>query len=249
LQALRGALKTSNMMAYLVMMAPRLIELHRSLKTTGSIYLHCDPTASHYLKLLMDIIFNPKNFRNEIIWKRMSAHGNVSARYGDVTDVLLFYAKGDSPTWNPPYTPLDEKHIKAKYTHVEPDGRRFTTRDLHNHAVRPNLNYEYKGFKPHPNGWACTFEKMKRYDAEGRLWFPKNPEGRIRLKLYLDESKGRAVQNLWDDVSPINSMAKERLGYPTQKPESLLERILTTSSNEDDLILDPFCGCGTTINV
>lgn len=248
LRAIRSFLGDNDMMAYLAMMAVRLIELHRVLKPTGSLYLHCDPTASHYLKVLLDAVFGAKNFHNEIIWKRTSAHGNVSANYGDVTDTILYFSKTGSPIWNQPRAPLSAANIASKYTMQDGDGRRYTTRDLRNPADRPNLKYDYKGYKPHPNGWSISKELMEKYDAEGRLYFPKDPDGRIRLKLYLDESKGQAMQTLWEDIPPLNSQAQERLGYPTQKPVALLERILNASSNPGDTVLDPFCGCGTTVH-
>lgn len=239
--------QTSPMMAYLVMMAARLVELHRVLKPTGSLYLHCDPTASHYLKIILDTIFGPENFRNEIIWKRSSAHSDARARYGDVTDIVFFYGKSDRVVWNRPMVALDMSHVDAKYTLIDENGRRYTTRDLRSPNPRPNLTYDYKGYKPHQNGWSISREKMEQYDRDGMLYFPKDPGGRIRLKLYLDTSQGRPLQNLWDDIPPINSQAAERLGYPTQKPLALLERIIAASSNPGDLVLDPFCGCGTTI--
>lgn len=248
LQALRVFLGQNDMMAYLCMMAVRLDELHRVLKGTGSLYLHCDPTASHYLKIILDAIFGGQNFQSEIIWKRTSSHGNVSVGYGDVTDSIFFYSKGEKPTWNQQYIPYSDKHIKTKFTLQDPDGRVFTTSDLRNPGVRPNLHYEYKGYKPHPNGWAISREKMEQYDREGRLYFPPDPNGRIRLKRYLDEQPGQKLQTLWDDIPPINSQAQERLGYPTQKPQALLERIIKTSSNEGDVVIDPFCGCGTAIS-
>jgi site-specific DNA-methyltransferase (adenine-specific) len=249
LRAFKTFLFNSDMMAYLAMMAPRLIELRRVLKQTGSIYLHCDPTASHYLKILMDAVFGPDHFRTEVIWKRTSSHGNVSAGFGDITDNILYYRRGDRPIWNQVFVPYSERYINSHFGQVDDDGRKFTTSDLRNPGVRPNLHYEYKGFKPHPNGWAVSKERMEQYDAENRLVFPKNPEGRIRLKRYLDEQPGERVTNLWEDIPPINSQAQERLGYPTQKPEALLERIIRASSNEGDLVLDPFCGCGTTVQV
>jgi site-specific DNA-methyltransferase (adenine-specific) len=248
LRAMRVFLKENDMMAYLAMMAVRLLELHRVLKLAGSLYLHCDPTASHYLKILMDAVFGAENFKTEIVWKRTSSHGNVSSGYGDVTDSILYFSKGGNPTWNQIYVPYSQKHIDTKFTYKNPDGRVFTTSDLRNPGVRPNLMYEYKGYKPHPNGWAVSRKKMEQYDKEGRLWFPPDKGGRIRLKRYLDEQPGQKIQNLWDDISPINSQAQERLGYPTQKPQALLERILAASSNEGDVVLDPFCGCGTTIH-
>lgn len=248
MDALRSMIGTNQMMAYLVMMTARLIELHRILKPTGSLYLHCDPTASHYLKVVLDTIFDPRFFRNEIVWKRQSAHSDARTRFGDVTDTILFYARSDRSTWNTVFAPLDEQHVGSKYTYVEPDGRRFTTRDLRSPSYRANLHYVYKGYQPHPNGWSISKEKMEQYDSESRLYFPSSPDGRIRLKVYLDQHKGLPLQNLWNDIPPINSQARERLGYPTQKPLALLERIISASSNPGDIVLDPFAGCGTAIH-
>ena len=248
MEALHSFLKHSPMMAYLAMMAPRLVELHRVLKSTGSLYLHCDDVASHYLKLLLDRIFGPRLFKAEIVWKRTSSHGNVLRNYGEVTDKLLFYARSDDYTWNQVYVPYTDEHIARKFNIIDSDGRRFTTSDLRNPGYRPNLIYDYKGYKPHPNGWAISREKMEEYGRQGRLYFPPNKSGRIRLKRYLDETPGERVQNLWDDIPPINSQAQERLGYPTQKPQALLERIISASSNLGHVVLDPFCGCGTTIH-
>jgi site-specific DNA-methyltransferase (adenine-specific) len=249
MRAFRTLLGGTDMLAYLAMMAPRLVELRRVLKDTGSIYLHCDPTASHYLKLLMDGIFGAQMFRNEIIWKRTTSHGNVSTNYGNVTDSLLYYSKGLRPIWNQPYAAYSEGYKAATFRYKDENGRLYTSENVRNPGVRPNLTYDYKGFKPHSNGWAISKEKMERYDDEGRLIFPSKPEGRIRLKRYLDEQAGAKVQSLWEDIPPIGAQAQERLGYPTQKPEALLERILRASSNEGDVVLDPFCGCGTTVQV
>jgi site-specific DNA-methyltransferase (adenine-specific) len=249
MRAFRTYLGGSDMMAYLSMMAPRLIELRRVLKETGSIYLHCDPTASHYLKILMDAIFGPQFFRSNIIWKRTSSHSNASRRYGAVNDDLLFYAKSDAHTFNIQYVPYSEEYVRGFYRHVDENGRRFRIDNLRNPSDRPNLKYLYKGYKPHPNGWAVSKERMEKLDREGRLYFPKSKDGRIQLKRYLDEMPGMQVSNLWDDIPVIHAQAAERLGYPTQKPEALLERIIKASSNEGDLILDPFCGCGTTVQV
>lgn len=237
----------SDMMAYLSMMAPRLIELRRVLKPKGSLYLHCDPTASHYLKLLLDAVFGPENFRNEIIWKRTVSHNNVRTRFGDETDTILFYSRGPQPTFNLQYRNYTPEYIESHYSQVDKDGRRFTTRDLRNPGVRPNLRYDYKGYKPHPNGWAISLAKMKAYDAKGLLHFPADPDGRIRLKRYLDEMPGTPMGTVWDDIRPLNSQAQERLHYPTQKPEALLDRIIESSTNKGDFVLDPFCGCGTSV--
>ena len=245
---LHRILGPSGMLAYLTYMAERLEQMKRLLKPRGSIYLHCDDTASHYLKVVMDVIFGHVNFRGEITWRRTSSHGNVTTNYGAVTDVILYYGGSGKPVWNQVYVPYSRDHIEKKFASRDPDGRRFTTSDLRNPGVRPNLQYTYKGYEPHPNGWAVSRKKMEQHDRDGRLYFPKKRSGRIRLKRYLDEQPGHKIQNLWTDISPINSRAAERLGYPTQKPRTLLERIIKASSNEGSIVLDPFCGCGTTID-
>jgi DNA modification methylase len=249
LQAFRTLLGDSNMLAYLTMMAPRLVELRRVLKPTGSIYLHCDPTASHYLKLLLDAVFGPANFRCDLRWKRTSAHGNARVNYSAASDQLLFYSKSDSYRFNIQYLGYSEAYMERYFCHTDERGRRYKLENLRNPGVRPNLQYEYKGYKPHANGWAISKERMEQLDREGRLYFPKDPGGKIRLKQYLDEMKGVPVSDTWVDIPPINSQAQERLGYPTQKPEALLERMVQASSNEGDTVLDPFCGCGTAIAV
>src|ERR1017187_313301 len=250
IQAMRKFLGESDMMAYLVMMAVRLIELHRVLKPAGSIYLHCDTTASHYLKLVMDALFHPENFRSEITWKRTNIH-NDSKDWSDVADVLLYYVKdagGGRYTWNPIYLKHTNAHIESKYRQDE-NGRFYTLSDMRSPNPRPNLMYTWNGFEPHPNGWAYCRETMAKLDGEGRIWYPDDKTKRPRLKRYLDEMKGTVVSNVWTDIPPINSQAQERMGFPTQKPEQLLERIISASSNEGDVVLDPFCGCGTAVAV
>jgi len=253
MQAFRTLLGESDMLAYLAMMAPRLVELRRVLKSTGSLYLHCDSAAGHYLKLLLDAIFGPTHFRNEIIWKRrpgMSSAVHSSNRFGVCTDSILFYAKSSETPFRPQYNKDDPdytRYVEKSFTKVDEDGRRFQATSLTNPAYRPNLIYEYKGYKPPRNGWMITREKMAAWDQEGRIYFPKNKSGRLRRKSYVDELKGMPIQNLWTDIQVIPSHATERLGYPTQKPEPLLKRIIKTSSDEGDTVLDPFCGCGTTI--
>jgi site-specific DNA-methyltransferase (adenine-specific) len=244
----------NSMMAYLCMMALRLVELHRVLKPTGSLYLHCDPTASHYIKLILDAVFGFKSFRNEIVWKRTTAHSNVYRSYGDVTDTIYFYTKSEDYKWNQVYRNDPAESLAATFPNVDADGRRWRSENMRNPGVRPNLHYDYTAsngvtYKPHPNGWTVRRERMEQLDKEGRLHFPSRPEGRLRLKLFADESPGVKAQNLWTDINAIGSQATERLGYPTQKPEALLERIVLASSNEGDVVLDPFCGCGTTIAV
>jgi adenine specific DNA methylase Mod len=254
IQAMRRFLKESDVMAYLVMMTNRLLELHRVLKPTGSLYLHCDPTASHYLKIVLDTIFGATNFRNEIIWKRRTGSSSAvhqSNKFGVCTDSIFFYAKTDKASLHPQYNMEAEgyqDYVQKFFKFTDENGRVYRLADLSNPAPRPNLMYEYKGYKPPANGWAISKEKMEQWDKEGRLYFPKNINGRIQRKRFLDELKGKPVQSLWDDIEPIGAQAAERLGYPTQKPLALLERIIQASSNKGDVVLDPFCGCGTAVH-
>jgi len=253
LQAFRTLMGPCDMLAYLVMMAPRLVELRRVMKDTASIYLHCDSSASHYLKMLMDAVFGATNFRNEIIWKRKTGRGETqhkSFKFGTCTDTILFYTKTENNVFNSQFNFMADgyqDYVDKFFKHEEENGRRYRIDNLASPSPRPNLIYEYKGYKPPSNGWAISKEKMELWDKEGRLCFPKNKEGRIQRKRFLDELKGKPVQSLWDDIEMVSSQSNERLGYPTQKPVALLERIIQASSNEGDVVLDPFCGCGTTI--
>jgi len=244
MRAFRTFLGHSDMMAYLAMMAPRLIELKRVLKPTGSIYLHCDPTASHYLKMLMDSIFGPEAFRSEIIWKRTNTHSDAK-RWSPVSDSIFYYAIG-SPTWNPPFSPHSDDYLSVKYRYSDERGR-YRLDNMTSPKPRPNMMYEWKGFPSPPFGWRYSRETMAKLDAEDRIQYPKSKEMRPQLKRYLESMRGVLMGNVWTDIAPINSQAQERLGYPTQKPEALLERIIEASSNEGDVVLDPFCGCGTAV--
>ncbi len=248
MRAFHTFLGNSDMMAYLAMMAPRLVELRRVLKETGSIYLHCDPTASHYLKILMDAVFGPQAFCSEIIWKRTNTHSDAM-RWSPVSDTLLYYTMNGRPTWNAIYSPHSNEYIASKYRNRDEQGRPYTLDNMTSPKPRPNMMYEWKGFSSPPNGWRYSKETMQKLDTEGKIWYPSDNSKRPRLKRYLDEMSGVLMGNVWTDIFPINSQAQERLGYPTQKPEALLERILKASSNEGDVVLDPFCGCGTTIQV
>ncbi|MBW3622604.1 MAG: site-specific DNA-methyltransferase [Armatimonadetes bacterium] len=247
MDSLKKILGQSEMMAYMLMMAPRLLELHRKLKPTGSLYLHCDPVASHYLKLTLDVVFGPQNFRNEIIWKRTSAHSDARNQFADISDSILFFIKSPEAKFKVQYGSYSEEYIQKYYRYVDENGRRYMLDNLRSPNPRPNLTYEYKGYKPHPNGWAVSRERMEQLDAEGRIWFPKDIEKKLRIKRFLDDMPGIPLGNVWTDISPINSQAKERRGYPTQKPLALLERIIAASSNEGDVVMDPFCGCGTAV--
>jgi DNA modification methylase len=246
LAAMRTLLGENDAMAYMVNIAPRLIELHRVLKPTGSLYLHCDPTMSHYLKIMLDAIFGAENFRNEICWERSGAK-NDSLRYGRSHDIILFYTVGKRFTWNTQYRPFRDASILKNYTHVDPvTGRRYRRSDLT--AAKPggDVDFEWHGVRPYKGRhWAYSQEKLEQMLAEGKIEFRNT--GMPVYRRYLDEQPGVSLQDIWTDLR-LTSADKERLGYPTQKPVSLLSRVLEASSNEGDTVLDPFCGCGTTID-
>ena len=249
IEALLNLIDRNPMMAYLVMMTARLVELRRVLKPTGSLYLHCDPTASHYLKIVLDAIFGLENFRNEVIWKRSSAHsdrsqGNV-LHMGRIHDVVLFYTASEEATRNTVFTPHDEEYIRKFYNKVDDQGRRYRLDNLlgPGGASKGNPYYEVMGVSRY---WRYSRERMAKLIKEGRIIQTK-PGNVPMYKRYLDEMPGVSLQDLWTDIRPLAGHAKERLGYPTQKPEALLERIIRASSNEGDIVLDPFCGCGTAI--
>ncbi len=276
MEAMRTAIGENPLMAYLAMMAVRLVELHRVLKDTGSLYLHCDPTASHYLKLVLDGVFGAENFRTEISWKRTTAHSDAKQgrkQPGNVRDVIFFYTKSSDYIWNWQYTPYSKEYIEASYrlidkktgkryqldnlTAAKPGGdtlyewrakRTFGSQwehDLTNEFRDPIEGWEYKGATPYKGRiWAYSQENMRRMAAEGRIGY--SGTGVPRYKRYLDDMPGVPLQNDWSDIGP--SAGKERLGYPTQKPRALLERIIASSSNLGDVVVDPFCGCGTAVD-
>jgi DNA modification methylase len=235
--------------AYIDFMRPICEQLHRVLKTTGSFYYHCDWHASHYVKIMLDQIFGENQFQNEIVWKRSSAHSDTKqgmAQYGRIYDSIFFYTKSDEWTWNPLYQAYDENYLSGNYRNTDPDGRRWKSTDLT--AAKPggDTDYEWKGRRPSKGRyWAYSKANMGKFDSEGRLYYTSS--GLPRLKQYLDEMPGVALQNMWIDIPPIASQSAERLGYPTQKPLALLDRIIKASSNPNDIVLDAFCGCGTAI--
>jgi site-specific DNA-methyltransferase (adenine-specific) len=270
LRAMRSLLKENDMMAYLTMMTVRILELHRVLKSTGSLYLHCDPTASHYLKILIDAVFGASNFKNEIIWKRTSAHSSTKG-YGAIHDTILFYGKTDSFLWNEQYGPYDEQYINAFFTHVDEKARRWRRTDLTGPGVRKgDSGLPWQGCNPTDVGrhWqppsyfyekytALTgddlakydlIERLEKMDKAGLIHWPQKKGGIPQGRRLLEDAPGIPLQDVWMDVKVMHNLAAERLGYPTQKPLALLERIVTASSNEGDTVLDPFCGCGTTIH-
>jgi DNA modification methylase len=249
LEAMRGFLGENDMMAYLAMMAVRLIELHRVLKKTGSLYLHCDPTASHYLKILLDAIFGPKRFVNEIAWKRSHAHSDSkqgSKHFGRTKDTLLFYSKSEDRTWNVQYTPYSDEYVNRDYRRVDKNGRRYRLDNIQGPggAAKGNPFYEVMGVSRH---WRYSKERMQKLIDEGRI-VQTRPGAVPQMIRYLDEMPGVPAQDIWTDIKLLNNRDKEMLGYPTQKPVALLERIISASSNEGDVVLDPFCGCGTTVH-
>src|ERR1043165_5078091 len=251
MQAFHTFLGTNDMMAYLAMMGPRLVELRRVLKPTGSLYLHCDPTASHYLKLLCDAVMGPENFRNEIIWKRTTAKSLMTKRLPSHHDLILAYERGEGAVWNGevvfrPYDPanLPEK-TATKYSHRDARGRVYRLDSLINpNHDRPNLTYEFLGVR---RVWRWTKDRMQAAYEKG-LVVQTKPGTVPQLKRFLDEQRGRPLDDVWDDIPPLNSQASERLGAPPQNPVALLERIIAMSSPVAGLVLDPFCGCGTTID-
>jgi DNA modification methylase len=235
--------------AYIDFMRPRCVELHRVLRKTGSFYYHCDWHASHYVKIMLDQIFGENQFINEIIWKRTTSHGDAkqgSKHYGRIHDIIFFYTRDiENCTWNQQYISHDPEYIESHYKNVDDNGRHYMWDNITGPggASKGNPYYEVLGVKGY---WRYSEEKMKQLIAEGKVAIP--PKGSTpRYKRYLDESKGLPVGTVWDDINPINSQAKESLGYPTQKPLPLLERIIQTSSNPNDIVLDAFCGCGTAL--
>jgi DNA modification methylase len=279
LSGLKSFLGKDDNMAYLCMMAPRLIELKRVLKPTGSIYLHCDPTASHYLKILLDGVFGLPNFKNHIAWKRSDSHSDVKRKWPAISDHLLFYAKDPDTEITPQYKPYPERTLREWYLYLElpngstrrmtkgeietqqipVDARRFNTADMSAPAGggmaaikketgKPNGWHVYKGYSPPARGWRYSPETMAELDADGLLLFPKSKSGRIMLKRYLDKQRGVVAGDIWDDIQHLRAATSEALGYPTQKPLALLERIINASTKPGDVVLDPFCGCGTAVD-
>ena len=254
ISGLSKVLGKGSLLAYLVGMTLRIVEIHRVLKPTGSFYLHCDSSASHYLKIILDAIFCSQggDFLSEIVWKRTSARSD-SHKWNNIHDTILFYSKSNKFTWNRQYTDYDKSYTDKFYRHIEEGtGRRFRISDLTAAGTRNGQSGKpWKGIDPASKGnhWKYTIERLDELDKEGRIHYPKKKGGVPGYKRYLDEMEGVAIQSIINDISPLSAQSAEKLGYPTQKPESLLERIIKASSNEGDIILDAYCGCGTTIAV
>ena len=249
IEALLNLIDRNQMMAYLVMMTARLVELRRVLKSTGSLYLHCDPTASHYLKIVLDAIFGFQNYRNEIAWKRTSAH-NDAKRFGKIHDVIFYYSKDPrSVYFEPAYVEYSDEYLKSEFKQDE-NGKWYKLEDLTApYRGGDGGRFEFHGRTPGPSRmWSKNAIAMEQLWDDGRIQTGKDGKPLLRgFKVYLDEKKGMPVQDWWDDILRVGNTAKERLGYPTQKPVALLERIIRSSSKEGDTVLDPFCGCGTAI--
>ena len=241
-------------LAYLSYMANRLRECRRVLKPTGSIYLHCDHTMSHYLKAVMDGIFGKRNFRNEITWQRTNTHNDARRSFPNVSDRLLLFSMPDA-NFNPVHVPHSAEYVAKFYRFDADDGRGpYSLDNMASPNPRPLMMYDWNGYPPPAKGWRYQVNRMRELDAQGRIYYPTHPDGNLdysrrpRLKRYLREQKGTVMGNIWTDIPPLSNSAKERIGYPTQKPLALLERIIKASSNPGDVVLDPFCGCGTTIH-
>jgi adenine-specific DNA-methyltransferase len=233
--------------SYLQFMYERVSLMRELLVARGSIYIQCDPRRSHQLRLIMDEVFGASCFQAEICWRRSTAHSDATF-FGAIHDTILFYTASDDPVFNRQHTPHDDSYIESHYASVDESGRRYCLDNITSPHPRPNLTYEWKGCKPPQFGWRYDRETMERLDREGRIYYPPNG-GRPRLKRYLDESVGIPLQDIWEDINPVNSQAAESLSYPTQKPERLIDRIVCCSSNPGDLILDCFAGSGTTAAV
>ena len=245
MQALRHTQRP--LMAYLIYMVQRLIYMKVLLRRTGSVYLHCDPTASHYIKIMMDGIFGHQNFRNEIIWKRTSAHSSAK-RYGPIHDVILFYTKSDKYTWNKVYTKYDDEYLKERFKRG--GDKPWKDADITGSGTRNGETGQvWRGYDVTAKGrhWAYPPSVLNEMDAQGRVYWPKKRGGWPREKVMLAKAHGIPLQDIWTDISPVNSQAEDRLGYPTQKPPNVLKRIIEASSDKGDTVFDPFCGCGTTV--
>lgn len=253
IRGLDKVLRRGSLLAYLVHMTLRIVEIHRVLKPTGSFYLHCDPTASHYLKLVLDAVFCGQggDYLNEIIWKRTSAHSSAK-RFGPVHDIIFFYAKSTNYLWNKTYTNYDPAYLELFFDQKDPDGRRWKRMDVTGAGIRNGETGQvWRGIDVTAKGrhWAYRPSQLEELDRAGRLHWPAKANGMPRLKQYPEDLPGIPLQDLFADIPPMHNLSTERLGYPTQKPEALLERIIRASSNEGDTVLDAYCGCGTTVAV
>ena len=235
---------------YLDWMEARLRQLQRVLKPSGCLYLHCDQTAGHYLKVTLDQLFGQGNFRNEVIWKRTAAKGDAKKKLPAIHDIILGYTKSSKDAYFEPVRRPPDEAYTARFSHNDHDGRgAYRIAPLDSPNLRPNLKYEYKGYEPPAKGWRVSRSVMEELEADGRLAFPAKADGRIGRKHYLEEQDWPVVGDVWTDIPPLQAASAERLGYPTQKPEALLHRLIQSGCPPNGIVLDPFCGCGTTIAV
>ncbi len=234
--------------SFISMIYERLVLMRDLLAEDGSIYVHCDWRVNSYIRVAMEEIFGRDRLVNEIVWKRGYGHGDAKRSMGAAQDTIFFFTKSNSYTLNPFYHAHSEEYLTSFFKHQDERGR-YKLENLTSPSPRPNLTYPYKGFPPPQKGWRVNAEKMAQFDADGRLYFPKKTDGRIMKKVYLHELEGQPMTDLWTDIKPISAQHAERADYPTQKPETLLERIIKASSNEGDLVADFFCGSGTTAAV
>ncbi|MCX6911326.1 MAG: site-specific DNA-methyltransferase [Verrucomicrobia bacterium] len=233
--------------SYLAMIVPRLCLMRELLSDRGSVYVHVGPNVASWVEVVLQDIFGGTEDA-AICWKRVTAHGD-SQRWGIVHDVLLWRTKTEDFIWNPQFEPYSDDYVGSKYTQTTADGRRYRLDNLTSPNPRPNMTYEWRGCKPPENGWRYELATMERLYAEGRIELPRKSGGRPQLRRFLDEGEGVPLGSVWTDIYPVNSQAKERLGYDTQKPEALLERAIKASSNEDSIVADVFGGSGTTAAV
>jgi site-specific DNA-methyltransferase (adenine-specific) len=256
LGGLDAMLGRGSALAYLVFMTPRIVELHRVLSPSGSLYLHCDGSASHHLRLLLDAVFGADRFRNEVVWQRQSSHGDARSRFARVADRILFYAKSNATSFRPVRRPLDPDYVEKFYRHVDVDGRRYRLSDMSAPARggmaainastgKPNGWHVWNGYRPPERGWRYSPGTLDRLHSEGRVHCPEDRERRPALKRFLDENEGQLVGDVWDDLPSLSRASGEWEGYPTQKPTALMRRILEASSSPGDVVLDPFCGSGS----
>lgn len=233
---------------YLQFMYERLLMLKELLSEDGALYLHCDWNKAHHLRCLLEEVFGTDGFRNEIIWQRVAARSD-STTYNHIHDVVMYCTKGPDFVWNQQYHAYSDKYVEDKYSLVDASGRKYQLDNLTSPNPRPNMTYEWMGHSPPDKGWRYSKESMQELHDAGRIWYPEDKQKRPRLIRYLDEGKGVPLRSIWTDINPVNSQADERSEYPTQKPETLLERLITTSTNPGDLVLDCFIGSGTTAAV
>jgi len=234
--------------SFISMIYERLILMRDLLAEDGSIYVHCDWRVNGYVRLVLNEVFGIDKFINEITWRRTRTHNDAKS-WAAIADTIFHYSKNSQFIWNPQYIAQADKDVDTRYRFSDSDGRRYRLGPIDSPNPRPNMMYEWKGFQSPKKGWRYSRERMAELDKQGRVYYPDDLSKRPATKLYLDESKGSLVGTVWTDIPALQASAIQKVGYPTQKPEALLERIIKASSNEGDLVADFFCGSGTTVAV